>query len=331
MAKLVKVTGALYTAPDLPRTNTDFGPIDTSRCTMLDVRKLRYFLAVAQALHFGRAAQALHLAQPALTRQISALEAQLGFTLFERSSRTVSLTAEGQAFVPYARKVIEQLALAEAMAAKLASGMAGHLSLGYASSVALSDRFTQAIQRFAQTFPEVQLNLIEEPSMGQWAHVRDGTLDIGLSRLPPPSEYASLHTDTLEHEPLLLALPSSDPLSALCEISLAQVQKRPVILYPEQHGTGLNLTIETLFAEAGLTLQRGPCGQQSTSIIALVAAGQGVAVVPACTRALERKGVCYRPLSDANAQIALHAISRRHGRSRAAEAFLAIINKKAPA
>lgn len=326
MAKLVKVTSALYTAPDLPRTNTDFGPIDTSRCTMLDVRKLRYFLAVAQALHFGRAAQALHLAQPALTRQISALEAQVGFSLFERSSRNVSLTPEGQAFVPYARGVIEQLALAEGMAAKLASGMAGHLSLGYASSVAMSDRFTQAIQRFAQAFPDVQLNLIEEPSMNQWAQLRDATLDIGLSRLSPPAEY-DLHTDTLEHEPLLVALPVSDTLSSQPQVSLAQLQQRPVILFPEQHGAGLNRAIETLFATAGLPLQRGPSGQQTTTIIALVAAGQGVAVVPACVSALERKGVCYRPLSDASAQIPLHAISRKHGRSRAAEAFLAIINQ----
>ena len=296
---------------------------------MLALRKLRYFLAVAQALHFGRAAQALHLAQPALTRQISALEAQLGFSLFERSSRNVSLTVQGQAFVPYARNVIEQLALAETMAARLASGMAGHLSLGYASSVALSDRFTQAIQRFAQAFPEVQLNLIEQASMNQWAQLRDGTLDIGLSRLPPPAEH-NLHTATLEHEPLLLALPVSDPLSEQAQVSLAQLQQRPVILYPEQHGTGLNLAIETLFANAGLPLHRGPSGQQTTTIIALVAAGQGVAVVPACTSALERKGVCYRPLSDADAYIALHAISRRHGRSRAAEAFLAIINQPGP-
>src|SRR5450830_805596 len=103
---------------------------------MLDLRKLRYFLTVAEELHFGRAALRLHLAQPPLTRQISALETELGFKLFDRTSRTVSLTAQGRAFLPYARGVLEQVELAHVIAAKLAAGTAGQLALGYVSSIA---------------------------------------------------------------------------------------------------------------------------------------------------------------------------------------------------
>lgn len=136
---------------------------------MLDLRKLRYFLTVAEELHFGRAAIRLHLAQPPLTRQISALETELGFRLFDRTSRTVSLTPQGRAFLPYARAVLEQVDLAEVIAGKLAAGAAGQMALGYVSSIALSDLFSQAIQAFAQRFPDVQLTLVECAS-GAWAH-----------------------------------------------------------------------------------------------------------------------------------------------------------------
>ncbi len=123
---------------------------------MLDLRKLRYFLTVAEELHFGRAAIRLHLAQPPLTRQISALETELGFKLFDRTSRSVTLTAQGRSFLPYARDLLEQV-----IASKLATGTAGQLALGYVSSIALSDLFSQTIQAFAQRFPDVQLTLVE--------------------------------------------------------------------------------------------------------------------------------------------------------------------------
>ncbi|KJK15309.1 LysR family transcriptional regulator [Pseudomonas sp. 2(2015)] len=292
---------------------------------MLDVRKLRYFIAVADDLHFGRAAQRLHLAQPALTRQISALESQLGFRLFERSSRAVSLTGEGQQFLPYARGVLEQLTRSESFAAKLAAGTAGQLSIGYASSVALSDHFTQAIQQFSHAYPQVRLTLVEEASSAQWRNIVEGTLEIGLSRLLPPQEFTELQVQPLDQEPLLVALAANDPLAALDSISLSQLQAHAVVLYTDEQGTGLNDAIERLFQHCQLPLLRGPRGRQITSIIALVAAGQGIALVPACTRALNQRGVCYRPLNEAAASIDLLAISHRQRRSRAAEAFLQIL------
>lgn len=154
---------------------------------MLDLRKLRYFLTVAEELHFGRAALRLHLAQPPLTRQISALESELGFRLFDRTSRTVTLTAQGRHFLPYARAVLDQASLTEVIAGKLAAGSAGQLALGYASSIALSDLFSQTIQAFAQRFPDVQLTLVESASGSLYSQVVDGRIDIGMSRLLPES------------------------------------------------------------------------------------------------------------------------------------------------
>lgn len=297
---------------------------------MLDLRRLRYFLTVAEELHFGRAAQRLHLAQPPLTRQISTLERELGFRLFERNSRTVALTAQGVAFVPYARAVLEQVERARLMADQLASGMAGQLTLGYASSIALSDVFSQSIQAFAQRYPHVQLTLVEGASSSQWAQIVEGRIDIGISRMQPPDGQADLQVLSLGAEPLVVALPSDDTLAHQAQVPLAQLGERPLILFPQGYGSGLNEIIEQLYRRHDLALRRGPSGRQITSIIALVAAGQGVALVPHCTQTLARSGVTYRPLIATQATAPLLVLTRQHGRGPLVEAFMRVLEELRP-
>ncbi|WP_017904039.1 LysR family transcriptional regulator [Pseudomonas asplenii] len=297
---------------------------------MLDLRRLRYFLTVAQELHFGRAAQRLHLAQPPLTRQISALETELGFRLFDRTSRSVTLTAQGRHFLPYARAALEQVDLAEVIAGKLAKGLAGQLSIGYASSIALSDLFSQAIQVFAQRFPEVQLTLVEEPSGAHWSQIVDGRLDIGMSRKALPADQHLVQSLSLGDEPLVAALPDDHPLATASTVTLEQLGAHPLILFPTDYGSGLNETIEQLYQRHGVALRRGPTGRQITSIIALVAAGQGVALVPACARALAKKGVSYRPLADPLACAPLLVLTRTRERGLLVEAFMGVIDGLMP-
>ncbi|MBB6288024.1 LysR family transcriptional regulator [Pseudomonas sp. SJZ103] len=296
---------------------------------MLDLRKLRYFLTVAEELHFGRAALRLHLAQPPLTRQISALEADLGFKLFDRTSRTVTLTAQGRSFLPYARGVLEQVELAQVIAGKLAAGTAGQLALGYVSSIALSDLFSQSIQAFAQRFPDVQLTLVECASGSLGAQVADGRLDIGLSRLLPQND--KVHALSLGEERLVAAVSSDSPLADQAGISLAQLGAYPLILFPADYGSGLNQSIEQLYRHHGVPLHAGPTGRQITSIIALVAAGQGVALVPACTQSLMNKGVTYRPLVEADACARLLVLTRREEPNLSVQAFIALIDEVARA
>lgn len=297
---------------------------------MLDLRKLRYFLTVAEELHFGRAALRLHLAQPPLTRQISALEAELGFRLFDRTSRTVSLTAQGRHFLPYARAMLEQADLTEIIAGKLAAGSTGQLVLGYASSIALSDLFSQAIQAFAQRFPEVQLTLVEGASSSLWSQVADGRIDIGMSRLLPQNGQAEVRVLSLGEEPLVAALSSDNPLAGQAEVNLAQLSAYPLISFPVDYGSGLNESIQQLYRRNGLPLRPGPSGRQITSIIALVAAGQGVALVPQCTQTLVKKGVTYRPLADSEARAQLLILTRAQGRSLLVEAFMGVIDELMP-
>lgn len=292
---------------------------------MLDLRKLRYFLMVAEELHFGRAALRLHLAQPPLTRQISALEAELGFKLFDRTSRTVTLTAQGRAFLPYARGVLEQVELAQVIAGKLAAGTAGQLTLGYVSSIALSDLFSQAIQAFAQRFPDVQLTLVECASGSLGAQVADGRLDVGLSRLLPQSK--TVQALSLGEERLVAALSTDSPLASQARVSLAQLSAYPLILFPADYGSGLNQSIEQLYRHHGQPLRPGPTGRQITSIIALVAAGQGVALVPECTQSLMNKGVTYRPLMEVDACAQLLVLTPTASKSVLVDAFLSVMTQ----
>ena len=292
---------------------------------MLDLRKLRYFLTVAEELHFGRAAIRLHLAQPPLTRQISALEAELGFKLFDRTSRTVTLTAQGRAFLPYARSVLEQVELAQVIAGKLAAGTAGQLTLGYVSSIALSDLFSRAIQAFAQRFPDVQLTLVECASGGLGAQVADGRLDIGLSRLLPKN--TDVQVLSLGEERLVAAVSSDSPLASQATVSLAQLSTYPLILFPADYGSGLNQSIEQLYRNHGHPLRPGPTGRQITSIIALVAAGQGVALVPDCTQSLMNRGVTYRPMQEVDACAELLVLTPASARSVLADAFLGVLEQ----
>lgn len=229
---------------------------------MLDLRRLRCFAAVAETLHFGRAAQRLHMAQPPLTRQISALEEELGFRLFDRSSRAVTLTAEGSLFLPYARALLDQLERTAGFARKLAQGLAGHLTLGYASSIALSDLFTEAIRLFRERHPEVQLELLEGASAAQWAQIAEGGIDVGLGRLPPPEGQVGIEVLALGGEPLVVAVPNGDPLARQERIDLYDLRDRPLILFPLDYGSGLNELIERLYRKVGLALTRGPAGRQ---------------------------------------------------------------------
>jgi DNA-binding transcriptional LysR family regulator len=295
--------------------------------TMIDLRRLRYFLLVSDELHFGRAAARLHIAQPPLTRQISALEADLGFRLFDRSTRNVTLTSEGRHFLPYARAVLEQVDLTASITSKLAAGSAGHLAVGYASSIALSDIFSQTIQTFCSAYPDVQLTVEEGASSSQWSQLIEGRLDIGMSRMQPPADDAEIQAICLDNEPLVAAIASDSPLARQEQVTLADLSAYPLIAFPTDYGSGLNEIIEALYRRQALIPLPAPKGKQITSIIALVAAGRGVAVVPQCTQTLVKRGVTYRPLAEPGATAPLLILTRKRERSPLVKAFVETIEQ----
>jgi len=289
---------------------------------MLDLRRLGYFVTVAEELHFRRAAERLHLAQPPLTRHITALEAELGMPLFERGTRSVRLTAEGETFLPCARRVLQEAKTAEAMARKIALGRAGHLSIGYASSVPLSETFVAVLKEHNTRCPDVALSLSEIASASQVERIREGALDFGFHRPGSAFDSAGIEVLPLGAERLVAAVPGGSEFSKRPSLSIGDLRSEPFILFPPLYGSGLNERVHSLCAGAGFAPRQGPSALQMTAIVALVGAGLGVAIVPASTTTLARPGVAYVALDDAHATIDLTLIFRKGGRSVAVHSFL---------
>lgn len=278
----------------------------------MELRQLRYFLAVAEELHFGRAAERVHISQPPLSNQIRALEDELGARLFERNNRRVVLTPEGDAFLEEVRDILERIDGAVDRVHGIARGERGRLRLGFVGS-GVSTRYPEAVAAFRERCPDVRLELREMGTLYQQRQLIAGQLDVGLLRhlgaLPP--ELAS--------EPFLLdhyvaALPERHPLAALAVVPLAALRDISLVLPPR---TVFPASYDALI-EACRKVGFSPViGQEAVSIgtqKALVAAGAGVSIVPGSTRTEARKGLVYRPLDGPLPEIRLDLVWRT-GRS----------------
>ncbi|WP_322052794.1 LysR family transcriptional regulator [Paraburkholderia bannensis] len=288
---------------------------------MLDLRRLRYFVTVADELHFGRAAERLHIAQPPLTRQIAALETELGIRLFERSTRNVTLTPEGQQFLDHARQVIDAALSAQTSAQRLASGAAGRLAIGYTSSIPMSRVFSEIVRAFGRRAPEVELSFREVASVEHHRQIAAGVLDIAFGWAATEPLPPELTQRVLASEPLVAAVPSSSDHAAHDAIDFAALAHEAFITYPPGQGSALNAALNRLCAKAGLTPRLGPTATQVATLVALVAAERGVAIVPASVAALHMPGVRYVPLAG-ETPLEQTLLWRAHGASRCALRFV---------
>ncbi|KGV88682.1 bacterial regulatory helix-turn-helix, lysR family protein [Burkholderia pseudomallei MSHR3960] len=241
---------------------------------MIDLRRLRYFIVVAEELHFGKAAQRLHLAQPPLTRHISALEGELGLRLFDRSTRSVKLTAEGELFLPHARDVLDAVHRAEIASQRAALGKEGKVALGYTSSVPLCDAFGTLIRNFARSFPDIELSLVEASSAQQGRSIKEGLLDIGIGWKNSFEDYEGCRVKTIAAEPLVVAVSQERALASEASLAVEQLADETFVLFPPGYGSTLDRKAFDLCATAGFTPRRGPSASQMTTMIALVAAGR---------------------------------------------------------
>jgi DNA-binding transcriptional LysR family regulator len=271
-------------------------------------RRLGYFVAVAEELSFTRAAQRLHMAQPPLSQQIALLEKEIGTPLFDRSRRTIRLTAAGAALLPEARRLLTDLDETVRMVRSVGDGTVGRLAVGFVPS-AINGVLPDLLREFRATHPAVELTLREMAPDALLRAVHERRLDVAVLYLPI-SEPDLAHR-RLASEELLLALPEAHPAAAEPAVALADVAGEPFVL-PERHDVpGLHAAITALFDSAGVTpriAQRGVWLIQT--VLGLVAAGMGLAVVPSSAKALDRKGVALRPLAEATQRLELAAIWR---------------------
>jgi DNA-binding transcriptional LysR family regulator len=290
--------------------------------TAPEIWQLRYFVAVAERLHFGRAAEALHISQPPLSRAIRALEERLGVALLARSRRRVELTAEGARFLEEARRVIGQLERAVQELRAMASGEQGRLRVGF---VSLADYgvLPGLLKSYKGAHPRVTLSLREMLSPEQAAALGAGELDFGLL-LPPVTGEGALEHLVVQRERFVAALPSRHRLArAEGRLAMSELGGEPFVMVPREIAPGLYDIVRGLAARAGIPLNVAQEAIQMQTVVSLVSSGLGVAIVPASLANLGRRGVVYRPLADRHPRLELWLAWPRVVLSAAAREFVA--------
>jgi DNA-binding transcriptional LysR family regulator len=295
----------------------------------IELRQLRYFIAVAEESHFGRAAVRLHMTQPPLSQTIQSLEAVLGTPLFARTKRSVALTPAGIALLPEARRILQQASALPDLARRAASGESGLLSLSFVSSADYSV-LPPLLREFRERYPLVQIDLREATTDVQLEDLMQGRIDAGLL-IPPLHDKARAELDyvTVLSEPLILAVPQGlKALRGKKSVSLKAVADMPLIIFPRRIAPAFHDAIVGCFRDAGLTPRIGQEAIQMQTIVGLVSAGMGIALVPQSVSNLKRPGVEYKPLSNKTVSVETGLAWRRDNLSPVLRTFLELLRKK---
>jgi DNA-binding transcriptional LysR family regulator len=291
----------------------------------LDLRQLRYFIAVAEELHFGKAAERLHMTQPPLSQTILQLEDMLGAPLFERSRRAVALTPAGEALLPEARRLLAQAGTLPELVRRAAAGEQGRLSLAFVSSADYSV-LPPFLRSYRAAYPQVQIALQEATSDRQVDDLLHARIDAGLL-IPPLPDKATVQLDYLKvlAEPLVLAAPAG--LVPDGPVWLKDVPPAPLIIFPRPIAPALHDAILGCFRAAGITPVIGQEAIQMQTIVGLVSAGMGLALVPQSVSNLMRPGVEYRALHDPTPLVETGLAWRRDNPSPVLQGFLELLRK----
>ncbi len=292
----------------------------------IDLRRLYYFVVVAEELHFTRAAERLHMAQPPLSYQIQQLERELHVQLFERTRHNVQLTEAGRVLLDEAYRLFGQVEQTVRTVQRIGYGEVGLLTLGFVPS-ASNDILPVILRTFHERFPEVRLFLKEQNPDQLMSGLEQQRLDVGFLYLPF-TESRTLVARPVFRESLLAVLPLCHPLVAQPQIAL-QALADDFFILPARYATvpGLLSHIMTACLTAGFTPRVAQEAWLMQTIIGLVAANMGVALVPASVQNLHRTGVVYKPLQDVAAQVEMGVVWRRDETLPALQRFLQLLDE----
>jgi DNA-binding transcriptional LysR family regulator len=264
--------------------------------TGMELRHIRYFLAVAEERNFTRAAKKVGIGQPPLSQQIRALEDELGTTLFHRLSHGAELTSAGNAFLPEARAMIAQAERAKRMALLGAKGQVGQLRVGFTSSAVFRPIVPTILRTFHQKYPEVELSLTEGDTTQLLKLLTENKLDAAFVR-PGRRNPEGVHVHRFKDEAMMAALPSGHPLAKKRTIRLCALAKEPFVIFPRRAGVSLFDDVTAAFRRSGFDPIIGHEAPQISSVANLVSAELGVSIVPASIAAQIRvRGVIYLPV-----------------------------------
>jgi DNA-binding transcriptional LysR family regulator len=256
----------------------------------MELRHLRYFVAVAEELHFGRAAERLMIAQPPLSQQIQRLEREIGVRLLNRTKRRVELTEAGRLFLDEARRALDHAARGALVAQRAARGEVGRLRIGFVGSASYSI-LPAVLRGFRQQHPGVELSLQELTTSQQLDALIDRRIDVAFVRRPP--QRAGITARVLIEEDFMVALPRTHALGSRSRIALAELANDRFIVFPRVLAAGLYDCVVSACQAAGFSPQIVQETTQTPVMIGLVAAGLGVALVPASVRIFKWDNVAY--------------------------------------
>jgi len=290
----------------------------------VELRHLRYFVAVAEELHFGRAARRLHIAQPPLSQQIRRLEHDLGVSLLHRTSRRVELTDAGRAFLAEARLTLAQAQRAMQVASLAAAGAVGQLIIGHMGSAELNV-FPRLLPAFRKRYPAVELAFQLLGATEQFEALHDGEIHVGFLRLPANDR--SLTVRPIVREPLVAVLPDHHPLARRRSLALRALRGERFVLFPRPHAPGYYDALVAICRQAGLE----PTIVRETSrlhtALSLVATGRGVSLMPKCVGRLRRPGVVCRALRPPVPDTEMGIAYKPANPSRLLRAFVTVVDE----
>lgn len=285
----------------------------------MELRHLRYFTALARELSFTRAAQHLNVSQPPLSQQIRDLETELGTRLFNRTSRRVELTAAGEVFLEHARAILERVEQARGQASAMGAGHAGHLEIGLSGSLLLGP-LPLIIAAYRRSVPRVAVVLHEMTPAAQLVALRDRRIDVSFSRTAVNDD--ALASELAWRDPVVVALPRGHRLAASRRLALPDLKDEEFVSL-RLDSSGFALYLHDCCVEAGFVPRTSQQVVESQAIPSLVAAGLGVALVPASLQRVHRRGVAYRGLARKPPRADVYAIQRRAETSPVVRGFFA--------
>jgi DNA-binding transcriptional LysR family regulator len=288
----------------------------------MELRHVRYFLAVAEEKNFTRAAARVGIGQPPLSQQVKDLETEVGATLFRRMPQGAELTAAGEAFLQVVQGFPAQAERAIHAAQRAARGESGSLRVGFTGSAVFNPVVSVAVRSFRRAYPDVELLLEELNTTGLVSGVTEGRLDAVFLR-PGSAGSEDLQVRVLSEEPLVAVLPAGHAAAKIAEVDLVGLRSDPFVLTPRSAGPTVFDTIVTACRKAGFEPVLGQSAPQMASLIHFVAAELGVSLVPASMRSLKVPGVVYRELSGRPTLLRLALASRRGDTSPALRNFIA--------
>jgi DNA-binding transcriptional LysR family regulator len=286
----------------------------------IELRHLRYFIAVAEELHFGRAAARLNISQPPLSQQIQILEQQVRARLLARTNRSVSLTAAGRQFLADSRQILGLVDEAAARAERLHLGETGELRIGFTSSAPFINAVSETLSSFRRHYPDVHIQTREINTREQIAPLNEGSLDLGLMRNTQLPD--TLAWQVILREPLLAMIPRDHPLASQSVVSLAALAKEPFVFFDPHVGTGLYDDILGLMRRYGLAPVITQEVGEAMTIIGLVSAGLGVSILPASFKRVQLSEMRWVPIAQEDAISEMWLVwPKHHELSNAAQRF----------